>query len=181
MATPEKENLGRRIRAIRKELGLTMAQLAEQVGVNYATIHRVETGKVSPSVVLLSEIAHCLGQTVVSLLQDDTSRLHVIRATEQPLVESEKLAIRLLVPKGVINDRISLSLGQGQEGEIVSRHKTEGFELAYILGGKCIFTHGGQEVVLEKGDLVYFDGKMWHSVYALEPLEFLAIYFRDKP
>ena len=46
-----------------------MQQLADMVGVNYTTIYRVETGKVSPSVVLLSEIAHRLGRSIVSLLE----------------------------------------------------------------------------------------------------------------
>ena len=156
-----------------------MTQLAEAAGVNYATIHRVETGKVSPSVVLLSEIAHCLGQSVVSLLEEDRARITVIRADEQPEVESDLLRIRLLAPKGLINDKMSISLGRGKVGEIVSRHKTEGYELAYILEGSCLFNHGGQDHKLEEGDLVYFDGRAWHSVEALEPLVFLAIYFRD--
>lgn len=178
MATSE-ENLGQRIRAMRKENGLTMAQLAQRVGVNYATIHRVETGKVSPSVVLLSEIAHCLGHSIVSLLQEERDRLHIIRAVDQPEVESEKLALRLLVPKGIVSDKISISLGKAKKGDFVSRHKTDGFELAFMIRGSCIFRYGAQDHKLNEGDLVYFDGREWHSVHAVEPLEFLAIYFRD--
>jgi hypothetical protein len=90
-------------------------------------------------VALLSEIADCLGQSVVSLLQEEPKSLHIIRASDQPLVESEKLAVRLLVPKDVINDRISLSRCQAKEGEFLSRHKTEGFELALHSQGEVRF------------------------------------------
>lgn len=172
--------LGNKIRAARKERGLTMKQLAAEVGVSYLTIFRVETGKVSPSVVLLSEIAQCLGSSVVSFIEETKKELVLIRAEDQPTVESDKLRIKLLVPQGIINEQISISLGNAEAGKIISRHKTQGYELAYILRGKCLFTHGGSRHELNPGDLVYFNGELTHSVTALEPLEFLAIYFRPK-
>lgn len=172
-------NLGRKIRELRKMRGLTMQELADLAGVNYTTIYRVETGKVAASVVLLSEIAHHLGHSIVSLFEDKRSHLTLIRADTQPTVTSEKMTLRLLVPQGLINEQISISLGKAQIGEFVGRHKTEGFELAYIIRGKCIFRYAGQDHHLTEGDLIYFDGREWHSVVAEEPLEFLAIYFRD--
>ncbi len=156
-----------------------MQQLADMVGVNYTTIYRVETGKVSPSVVLLSEIAHRLGRSIVSLLEDKGPLLTVIRAGDQPVVNSDQLSLRLLIPQGLINDKISISLGKAKVGEFVSRHETEGYELAYMIRGRCIFCYGGDDHELNEGDLVYFDGRVWHSVVATESLEFIAIYFRD--
>ena len=179
MSRTDQRKLGRKIREFRKEIGLTMQQLAEKVGVNYTTIYRVETGKVSPSVVLLSEIAHQLGHSIVTLLQDERAQLTIIKSHEQPVVASEKMQLSLLVPKGLIDDRISISLGKAETGVFVDKHKTGGFELAYMLSGKCVFRYGNEEYELEEGDLVYFDGKVWHSVMATEPLEFLAIYFRE--
>jgi transcriptional regulator with XRE-family HTH domain len=171
--------LGRKIRELRKEKGLTMQQLAEMVGVNYTTIHRVETGRVSPSVVLLSEIAHWLGHSIVSLLADQKAQITIIRKEDQAEVESEKMRLRLLVPQGLINDKISISLGKADVGEFVGKHQTNGFELPIILKGRCLFKYGGQDYELREGDLAYFDGNVWHSVVALEPLEFIALYFRE--
>lgn len=156
-----------------------MKQLAELVGVNYTTIYRVETGKVSPSVVLLSDIAHQVGHSITSILDNKPAQLTIIRAGTQPVVDSDKMSLRLLVPQGLVDDKISISLGKGDVGEFVSKHKTDGFELAYIIRGHCIFTHAGEEHELFEGDLIHFDGRAWHSVTALSPLEFLAIYFRD--
>jgi transcriptional regulator with XRE-family HTH domain len=170
--------LGNKIRTIRKDRGLTMKQLAERVGVSYLTIFRVETGKVSPSVVLLSEIAQCLGSSIVSLIEEDQKDLVLIKGENQQIVESEKLRLKLLVPQGMINDQISISLGTAGPGKIIGRHKTEGHEFAYIIRGKCLFTYGGVNHELNRGDLVYFNGEIAHSVTALEKLEFLALYFR---
>lgn len=172
--------LGNKIRSIRKERGMTMEQLAAKVGVSYLTIFRVETGKVSPSVVLLSEIAQCLGRSVVSLIEEEKKDLILVKSENQQVVESEKLRLKLLVPQGMINDQISISLGAAEPGEIIDRHKTEGHELAYIIHGKCLFIYNGVRHQLNQGDLVYFNGEIDHSVTALEPFEFLAIYFRPK-
>jgi transcriptional regulator with XRE-family HTH domain len=179
MPRSDQQKLGRKIRELRKEQGLTMRQLAEMVGVNYTTIYRVETGKVSPSVVLLSDIAHHLGRPITSLLEEEQPRLTIIRLEEQPVVASEKMGLRLLAAKGLINEEISISLGKGGPGEIIGKHQTPGYELAYMIRGRCSFNYGGKDYQLNEGDLVYFDGKVWHAVVAQEPMEFLAIYFRD--
>ena len=178
MPRSDQQKLGRKIRELRKERGLTMRQLAEMVGVNYTTIYRVETGKVSPSVVLLSDIAHHLGHPVTSLLEEERTRLTIIKSDEQPVVSSERMGLKLLVPKGLVSEEISISLGKGGPGEIIGRHQTPGYELAYMIRGKCAFNYGGTDYQLNEGDLVYFDGKVWHAVVAQEPMEFLAIYFR---
>ena len=179
MPKSDKQKLGRKIREIRKDLGLTMQQLAETVGVNYTTIYRVETGKVSPSVVLLSDIAQHLGHSVTSLLEEDRDQMTIIRSEDQPVVASEAMSLRLLIPKGLINEKISISLGKGGPGEIIGEHQTPGHELAYIIKGRCLFNYGGTDHELKRGDLVYFDGKVGHAVVVQEPLEFLAIYFRN--
>lgn len=179
MHRPDKQKLGRKIREIRKDLGLSMQQLAETVGVNYTTIYRVETGKVSPSVVLLSDIAHHLGRSVTSLLEEDRNQITIIRSEDQPAVASEKMSLRLLIPKDLINEKISISLGKGGPGEIIGSHLNPGHELAYIIKGRCLFKYGDTDHELREGDLVYFDGRVGHSVVVQEPLEFLAIYFRD--
>lgn len=170
--------LGNKIRSIRKGHGMTMQQLADRVGVSYLTIFRIETGKVSPSVALLSEIAQSLGSSIVSLIEDEQKDLVLIRGENQQVVESDKLRLKLLVPQGIINNQISISLGTAGPGKIIGRHKTDGYEFAYIIRGKCLFVYGGVQHELNQGDLVYFNGEITHSVTALEKLEFLAIYFR---
>jgi quercetin dioxygenase-like cupin family protein len=156
-----------------------MRQLADMVGVNYTTIHRMETGRVSPSVVLLSEIAERLGDSITNLLEDKKAKVTFIRKEDQPAVESAKMKLRLLVPQGLINDKISINFCEADVGEFVGEHQTAGFELPIILKGRCIFKYAGQDYEMKEGDLAYFDGNVSHSVVALEPLEFIALYFRD--
>ena len=50
------KNLGSKIRFERKKKQMTLAQLAKKVGTSPMTLHRIEAGKTSPSITLLSEI-----------------------------------------------------------------------------------------------------------------------------
>jgi quercetin dioxygenase-like cupin family protein len=170
--------MGNEIRKARKRHGLNMKELARRVGVSYLTMQRIETDKVSPSVALFSEIAHHLGEPIINFF-DKEVKFSLVKAGTAPKIQSGKTSLELLVPKGVIDDRISVTLGKIQTGEYVSKHSHKGFELTYNLKGVVLFEYDDKEYKLKEGDLIYFDANVEHSVTALEPHEFLAIYFRE--
>lgn len=172
--------LGNKIREIRKGAGLSMKQLAEKVGVNLLTIHRIETGKVSPSVALLSEIAYHLNYPITSFVAGEERSVILIKGDSQPAIKSEKMDLKILAPKGSLDENISVTLGKAEKGEFISRHKNEGVELTYIIKGRDIFMYGNKKYELNEGDLIYHDGKDYHSVVGLEPTEFLNIHFLNK-
>ncbi len=169
-------NIGNRIREARKQLGLNMKEFAQQVGISYITLHRVETDKVSPSVALLSDIAHHLRQPIVNFFDED-SQLKIVRAGTAPTIESMKLKLDLMIPKGVIAPGISVSIGETPGGEFITGHSHSGFELAYQIRGKTVFRYGKEEFEINEGDMLYFDGSVRHSVAAPGPAKFLTIYF----
>ena len=170
--------VGNKIRVARKKLGLNMKDFARKVGVSYLTIYRVETDKVSPSVALLSEIAHYLGEPIVNFFSE-ARKVTVVRAGTAPTVESGKMSLDLLIPKGVISNKISVTLGRADPGEFVSKHSHDGFELTYQLKGDALFKYDLEEFMLTQGDLIYFDASVEHSVVAFNRNEFLSVYFRE--
>lgn len=170
-------NVGNKIRQTRTKLGLNMKEFAERIGISYLTLFRIETDKVSPSVSLLSEIAHHLGQPITDFLQEK-KQLTLVRRGKAPVVESRKLKLELLLPKGVVNEKVSVSLGEARRGEFVSKHSHRGFEVTYHIRGKSLFRYGAEQYELNEGDLICFDAGVEHSVIALEPVTFLSFYFR---
>ncbi len=170
--------VGTKIREIRKETGLSMEELAKKVGVSSLTIHRIEVGKVSPSVALLSEIAYQLNYPLSSFLAVEKPVI-VIKGKEQKVIESRNLKLKVLAHKGVLDENVSITVGKAEKGEFISKHKNEGFEITYIIKGNNVFKYGRKKYELKAGDLIYHDGKDWHSVTALEPSEFLNIYFKE--
>lgn len=170
-------NVGNRIRQKRKSLGLNMKEFAERIGISYLTLFRIETDKVSPSVALLSEIAHHLGQHITDFLQEK-NELTLVRKGKAPVIRSKKLRLELLLPKGIVDEKVSVSLGEARRGEFVGKHSHSGFEVTYHIRGRSLFRYGPKEYELNQGDLICFDSSVEHSVFALGPLTFLSVYFR---
>ncbi|MFC1534792.1 MmgE/PrpD family protein [Thermodesulfobacteriota bacterium] len=169
--------VGNRVRELRKRVGITQKQLAEKIGVSPPSIYRIETGKVSPSVAILSEIAICLNYPISTfLVPSDKSVIH-LKSNEQPVIKGNNLELKLISPRGVIDENISIFIGKAEKGEIVSTHKNVGFELAYVLKGKAIFIQDNKKYELDEGDMIYHDGQYPHSVIAMEYHEFLGIHF----
>ncbi len=168
--------VGNRVREIRKRAGLTMKELAFAVGVSLLTVQRIETGKLSPSVVLLSEIAYHLHYPLTAFIAGE-QHVVVLKGNEKNTIASNRLNLKVMAHRGEIKHDISVTIGQGDTGEIIGRHKNDGYELTYMIKGKNVLRYGNKEYFIEAGDIICHDGEDWHSVIALEPTEFLNIYF----
>ena len=59
-----RERIGQRIAHLRKEQGMTQAELAERTGIQRAHITRIEAGRYSVGIDLLDKIAVALGMEV---------------------------------------------------------------------------------------------------------------------
>ncbi|MBO5798359.1 MAG: helix-turn-helix transcriptional regulator [Clostridia bacterium] len=64
----EKTMIGERIRARRKQLGLTQAQLAEKLYITNKAVSKWETGEANPDLALLPRLAQVLGMSTDELL-----------------------------------------------------------------------------------------------------------------
>lgn len=53
-----------RLREWRERRGLSLRRLAEGAGVNWTTVHRIETGRLSPTVAMLEKLAEALAISV---------------------------------------------------------------------------------------------------------------------
>ena len=175
------ERVGSRIRDERKRNGLTLEQLARRVHISSITLQRIETGKSSPSVALLSEIAQCLNRPISSFIQEtERHPLIHIKRQDQQLMSSPALKIKLIGPRKMITDNISVTYGELKKGKNIDFHSNQGIEWTYIIEGRCEHKMSGESYVWKAGDSVAYDAKIPHSVTALETLKFIAIYVRDK-
>ena len=106
------DRLGARIRHHRRQLGLTLVEVADQAGISQPFLSQIERGKAAPSMSTLEGLAHALGTTQAHLLDAVTAggasdtggtgrgpshpeRVGVQRATEgateaEPLAEWER-------------------------------------------------------------------------------------------
>ena len=174
------KDVGQRIRAQRKKKGLSLEAMAKEVGVSLITLQRIETGKTSPSVALLSEIAQYLDKSILSFITDNRKTLNVVRKKDQQRISSTGLKVRLVGPRNMIQENISVSYGVLEKDESIGSHTNAGIEFAYILEGKCELKMGEESVILEAGDSVAYNARVEHEVIGIEKHRFLAIFVRDR-
>jgi transcriptional regulator with XRE-family HTH domain len=174
------KEIGGKIRKDRITLGWSLKILAEKVHVSPMTLQRIEKGQTSPSVVLLSEIAYHLKKPLNSFFKDKQDSIIHIKAKNQNKTESSNLKLRILAPKGLIDENITISYCEAKAEKFIDEHTNDGHEWVFIIKGKAIIEHNGRVFRLNQGDSLYFDARYTHSVTALKRLMFLAIYFKGK-
>ncbi|MCO1660396.1 helix-turn-helix domain-containing protein [Pseudonocardia humida] len=92
-------DLGRAIRALRRERGMTLVQMAAAAGLSQPFLSQLELGRSRPSMRSLFRIASALGttqQTLLGLAAGDPPE-EPVRGAEVPLLEVESGGARLLL------------------------------------------------------------------------------------
>jgi quercetin dioxygenase-like cupin family protein len=145
------------------------------------TLQRIETGKTSPSVSVLAEIAYCLKQQISYFLPDNQQpKIIVINKHKQPVVESSGMELTMIASPDLTGRNMFVNLGKAKKGKFIDPHTEQGHSLVYVLEGKAIIEHEGVEHHLEAGDVVYYNARYRHSVKAVSRVHrFLSIFFKE--
>ncbi|MFL2071992.1 helix-turn-helix domain-containing protein [Marinilactibacillus psychrotolerans] len=96
-------NLGNRIRMIRKEKKLTLQNVADKIGSSPIVISRYERGERNPNTEMLTKIANALGVTTSELIEDtDSQRKSIVEK------EVERMISKFDVDPSIIKNNIKL-------------------------------------------------------------------------
>jgi transcriptional regulator with XRE-family HTH domain len=175
------EKIGRKIRTERKARGLSLKELAERSGVSTMTLQRIETGKTSPSVAVLAQIAHYLLQPIDFFIKEESPKIRIIKSNDHRVAESENLHLSMIAPLGFLGDNIFVNVVEAKKGPMVEPHTDDGYSFAYILEGGIIFEHDGIKYELQPGDVLYYNASYPHSVTATgKTHRSINIFFKGK-
>ena len=83
--------LHEKIRKLRKERGLSQAQMADLTSVHKAHFSRIERGKYKPSIELLKNIAQSLNVTTDYLLNEEVDSFTPVKIEDKTLSEKIRL------------------------------------------------------------------------------------------
>lgn len=171
--------LGERIRQRRKELGLSLRQLADRVDLTASFLSQIERDLASPSLDSLRKISDALEVPIFHFLIDPEEKRPVVRRSQRAELKlpDSNLTYKLLTPD--LNRKMEAFLAEREPGEekitIPLRQHTE--ELIYVLQGQLEIELGEEVYVLGPGDSVYFDGPMLRRLAATgdETLRFISV------
>lgn len=170
------DRLGQKIRERRKMMGLTLRELSSRLGISPSTLHKIEKGVLSPTVILMVDICHELDTPIYTFIKDKKKVFVHIKKDDQKEFMNEGLAVKLIADNGLISDDINFSIITCKKGKGNKKHTSLCYVFSYILKGKIRISFKNDVYEAEAGDAVYYDGSFPHKTEALTDMELINIY-----
>ncbi|WP_319825909.1 helix-turn-helix domain-containing protein [Thalassovita sp.] len=169
------QELGRRLRDVRKKAGYTLDWTANEIGVTKGYLSKVERGQASPSIAVMTKLSEAYGVSLAEVFMPEGERkpISVLRAGELRPVNRNGSNVGYRYEIGDLtkaNPRaevyfLTLPIWTKKERPPINRHKGE--EVLLMLEGQMMFKYMGMELVLNEGDCIQFDADQDHYGYAI--------------
>lgn len=161
---------GSRIREIRKSQGMTMAKLADTIGVSKSLISQVERGEVLPSLPTLEKIAVFLNVPISEVFKVENNQIEekqfIVRKENRKkiVIPDSSMTYYLLTPSFRENmEFLVIEVPPFADKERIDTFKHEGKEYFLILEGQLRLDLEDQSYTLNEGDSGSFDSSRKHS------------------
>lgn len=180
--------IGNRIKHARKAKNATVQELATLAQVSKGLISQVENSRTVPSLPVLFAIIRALNLDLNDFFKDVTLLQNVPRVITKRPQEYQKFEkettkgflYKRILAKEIRNlpiDIVLLELKPGAKRKTLV--KTEAYEYKYMLKGTVRYSIGDKEYTLKKGDSLFFDGRLEHTLSNAGKTEaqMLVVYF----
>ena len=157
--------VGGSIRSTRKLKGLTLREMADQIGCSESLLSKIENGRINPSLPALGEIARCLQVSVGALFSPGDLQQVVSRAGSRPVtpLHGPGSSIERLVPptgEHLLESNLhTLMPGAGSASAL----SHVGEEVGYVIEGEFELIVGQETFTLNAGDSFTFRSEAKHS------------------
>jgi transcriptional regulator with XRE-family HTH domain len=169
-------DVGPRLRRVRDERGVTLAQLAEDTGISTSTLSRLENGRRRPSLELLLPIAQAHQVSLDELVGSPDAVDPRVRFAERTL--HGRTVVPLTRHAGSLQAwKMTIPPDDGEPEQKVH----EGYEWLYVLSGRLRLIISGRDLVMHPGEAAEFDTRMphWFGSADGQPVEVLSLFGRQ--
>jgi transcriptional regulator with XRE-family HTH domain len=168
--------VGPRLRALRKQRGATLEQLAKSTGISVSTLSRLESGQRRPTLELLLPLSQAhqvpLDELVGAPASGDP------RIYPRPVKRHGTTWLPLTRNPGGLNTFKLIVPMNPQPPDRLEQRVHEGHEWLYVIAGKLRLALGDDDFVLTDGEAAEFDTRVPHGSanVGYGPLELLIIF-----
>lgn len=167
-------NIGARLRMLRQQRDLTLADVSAETAISVSTLSRLESGDRRAAIELLLPLARAYGVTLDELVDAPPTgdpRVHM-----RPVTRHGMTMIPLTRRAGGIQ-AYKLVIEAGARGE-ADPQTHEGYEWLYVLSGRLRVVLGSSEFVLSPGEAAEFDTRVphWFGSAGDDPMEILSLF-----
>jgi DNA-binding transcriptional MerR regulator/quercetin dioxygenase-like cupin family protein len=155
-------NLGIRLRLVRSSRGLSLADVAKEVGISVGFLSAIERSAMGASVATLRNLAKFYQLNILDFFDQSGARQYLVRPAERRQLEaSDGVRMELLAWGNPVMEphlfHVAPRAGSGEE-----EYSHEGEEFLFVLTGALNLVVDGKEYLLQKGDSFYFESNTPH-------------------
>lgn len=169
--------VGPAARRLRRERGLTLADVAARSGLNVGYLSQVETDKASPSLETLGALAAALDVPVAWFFMDAAEPPRVVRVADRPVRTGVGRAGALEEVDGGAGRDLRIVQATMPPGARTGFHAHAGDEHHLVLSGRVRLEQGDHVVELGPGDYLVWDATVPHDAATVgdEPATLLIV------
>ena len=166
--------VGPRLRALRQQRDMTLADLSAATGISVSTLSRLESGQRRPNLELLLPLAQAHQVPLDELIGAPATgdpRIHA-----QPFTRNGMTVLPLTRRTGGLQAyKLVIPTSRARQQPDLQVH--EGYEWLYVLSGKLRIVLGEHDLLLRAGEAAEFDTRVPHWFGNAEPhtVEFLSV------
>lgn len=162
--------IGKKIKEIRKRNKYTITQVATKAEVSNGLISKIENGRTIPSLPVLLHIIQALDVEVGTFFNNiplaNKSNFILCKKEDYSIIEKEEAAVgfeyRSIFSKQLNSCGFETVLLEVKPNSKRDKVETDAFEFKYVISGACTYVIGEDEVLVQAGDSILFDGRIPH-------------------
>ncbi len=162
------DQMGKRIKRKRENLGLKIKDLSIKIGVTSSLISQIEKGKAYPSIVTLKKVAEALHTTVGSIIGENENLVQhpLLKPKERRFVKkntngTSSYLLSYHFPSKQIEPYL-IQFNKNSDSKGIMTSNFPGQEFCFVLKGSFEATVSENSYSLKEGDGFYFHSKRSH-------------------
>ncbi len=176
--------IGREVREFRKQLEMTVVDLARLAGLSPGMLSKIENGVTSPSLATLRALSAALQVPVTAFFRkfEEERDATFVRAGEGLAIErrGSRAGHQYQLLGHSVGKTLSVEpylITLTEESDVFPLFQHEGTEFIYMLKGEVLYRHAAKTYRLRLGDSLFFDADAPHGPEELVtlPIKFLSV------
>jgi transcriptional regulator with XRE-family HTH domain len=167
--------VGPRLKRLRLQRDVTLADLAEETGISTSTLSRLEAGLRRPTLEQLLPLARAYGVTLDELVDAPPTGDPRINLRPIPCGDGSVILPLTRRPGGIQAYKFVLPAGRDDAEPDLRTH--EGYDWVYVLNGTLRLVLGEHDLTLRPGEAAEFDTRTphWFGATSAGPVEYLSL------
>lgn len=161
--------IGKRIKTLRKERGLTLDTLSERTHVTKGLLSKIENSRTIPSLPVFLKLIQGLDLQATDFFENlelvhGKNYLHIKKGEYQRTTREDRPGFEYLFILGqtMLTSTVQAYLLHVHPKALSKPSTTDGYEFKHILSGRCYYRIDKEEILLEEGDTLLFDASVPH-------------------